>query len=323
MTEKNTYFIHPNTKDMKLLCLCILTALLISCNHRDVKKLPEVSSGKLIRLENLPSNYINPRTIDIWLPEGYTDSKKYAVLYMQDGQMLFDSTTTWNKQEWQVDETIARLNSEGKIKDCIVVGIFNNNEYRISEYFPLVALAGLPEPTRGSVVKTLLKDKPLSDDYLKFIVEELKPYIDRTYSTYTDPSNTIIIGSSMGGLISVYAFCKYPDVFGGAGCLSTHWPMIGSGLLYNRKITDNTSAAFREYLLSNLPRPPRGKIYFDYGSQTLDSLYKPYQQLVDTIMKNAGYTSENWITREFLKDDHSERSWSRRLHIPLEFQLKK
>ena len=285
--------------------------------------MPHVSSGKLIRLENFRSNYVNPRNIDVWLPEGYNSGSKHAVIYMQDGQMLFDSTTTWNKQEWQVDETIAKLNSENKIKDCIVVAIFNNNEYRNSEYFPLVALAGLPEPARGSVVKTLLKDKPLSDDYLKFIVEELKPYIDKTYSTYRDPSNTLIMGSSMGGLISVYAFCKYPDVFGGAGCLSTHWPMIASGLLYNRKITDNTSQAFREYLLFNLPRPPRGKIYFDYGSETLDSLYKPYQQLVDTIMKQAGYTSENWITIEFLNDDHSERSWSKRLHVPLEFLLKK
>ena len=141
----------------------------------------------------------------------------------------------------------------------------------IAEYFPVVALDRLLEPTRGSLVKTLLKDKPLSDNYLKFIVEELKPYIDSTFSTYSDPSNTIIMGSGMGGLISVYAFCKYPDVFGGAGCLSTHWPIIGSGLLYNKKISDNTALAFREYLCSNLPRTPRGKIYFDYGSETPDS----------------------------------------------------
>jgi predicted alpha/beta superfamily hydrolase len=168
-----------------------------------------------------------------------------------------------------------------------------------------------------------LKDKPQSDNYLKFIVGELKPYIDKTYSTYGDPLNTIILGSDMGGLISVYAFCKYPEVFGGAACLSTHWPIIGVSLLYNRKIIDNTSRAFREYLSSNIPSPPRGKIYFDYGSEKLDSLYKPYQQLVDNIMKNAGYTSVNWITMEFINADHSERSWSKRLHVPLEFLLGK
>jgi hypothetical protein len=235
--------------------------------------------------------------------------------------MLFDSTTTWNKQEWHVDEVITKLNSEGKIKDCIVVAICSNEEYRNSEYFPSVALNGLLEPTRSSIVKNLLKDKPLSDNYLKFIVEELKPFIDKSYSTYSDPQNTIIIGSEMGGIISVYAFCKYPEVFGGAGCLSTNWLVINPRLFYNRKISDNTATAFRKYLSSNIPRPPRGKIYFDYGFENPDTLYKPYQQLVDTIMKKAGYTSANWITREVGNDDLSERSWSGRLNIPLEFLL--
>jgi pimeloyl-ACP methyl ester carboxylesterase len=186
-----------------------------------------------------------------------------------------------------------------------------------------VALDGLLEPTRGSIIRNLLKDKPLSDNYLKFIVEELKPYIDKTFSTYRDPSNTIIIGSDMGGLISVYAFCKYPEVFGRAGCLSTNWPVINPRLFYNRKISDNTATAFRKYLSASIPRPPRGKIYFDYVSEYPDSLYKPYQQLVDTIMKKAGYTSADWITREFVNEDHSERSLGKRLHIPLEFLLEK
>lgn len=308
---------------MKSLSLFLLTILLLSCSHRTEKKLPKVSSGKLVRIENFWSEFVKPRNVEVWLPEGYDAGKKYSVLYMHDGQMLFDSTTTWNKQEWHVDEVITKLIEEGKIKECIVVAIYNNGEYRNSEYFPSVALEGLPEPTRSSIVKTLLKDKPLSDNYLRFIVGELKPYIDKTYSTLSDPSNTIIMGSSMGGLISAYAFCKYPDVFGGAGCLSTHWPVIGSGLLYNRKITDNTSAAFRDYLRNNLPRPPRGKIYFDYGSETLDSLYRPYQQLVDTIMKKTGYSSANWITRSFPGENHSDRSWGKRLNIPLEFFLAK
>ena len=301
----------------------LLTALLLSCNPSAVKKIPEVSSGKLIRIENFQSRFVNPRNIDVWLPEGYDSGRKHAVIYMHDGQMLFDSTTTWNKQEWHVDEVITKLIREGKIKDCIVVAICNNIEYRNAEYFPSVALDGLLEPTKGSIIKNLLKDKPQSDNYLKFIVGELKPYIDKTYSTYADPLNTFIIGSDMGGLISVYAFCKYPEVFGGAACLSTHWPMIGTGLLISMKITENTSRVFREYLSSNLPSPPRGKIYFDYGSEKLDSIYKPYQQLVDIIMKKAGYTPENWITREFMNADHSERSWSKRLYIPLEFLLGK
>ena len=308
---------------MRLLCMIILTASLISCNNNAVKKMPEVSSGKLIRFDNFKSKYVNPRNIDIYLPAGYEAGKKHAVIYMHDGQMLFDSTTTWNKQEWHVDEVVTKLISEGKIRDCIVVAIFNNDENRDAEYFPVVALDRLIEPMRGSVVKTLLKDKPLSDNYLKFIVEELKPYIDNTFPTYSDPANTVIIGSGMGGLISLYAFCKYPLVFGGAACLSTQWPIIGSGVLFNKKISDNLALAFREYVFSHLPRPPSGKIYFDYGSETIDSINKPYQQLVDVIMTQAGYTSENWLTKEFANEDHSERSLSRRLNVPLVFFLGK
>jgi hypothetical protein len=296
---------------------------MISCSNSEVKKMPEVSSGKLIRLEHFESKYVNPRNIDIYLPANYEAGKKYAVIYMHDGQMLFDSTTTWNKQEWHVDEVLTKLISEKKIKDCIVVAIFNNDENRNAEYFPAVALDRLLEPARGSLVKTLLKDKPLSDNYLKFIVEELKPHIDNTFPTYSDPANTVIMGSGMGGLISLYAFCKYPMVFGSVGCLSTQWPIIGSGVLYNKTISDNTALAFREYVFSHLPRPPSGKIYFDYGTETIDSIYKPYQQLVDTMMKKAGYTSENWLTKEFVNEGHSERSLSRRLSVPLVYFLEK
>lgn len=304
---------------MKPFIFVLSVILIFGCRDNNESKIPEVSSGKIVRIADFQSKYVISRNIDVWLPDGYGTDKKYAVIYMNDGQMLFDSTITWNKQEWRVDEIITKLISENRIKECIVVGIYNNEEYRMAEYFPRVALMGLQEPTRSSVVKTLLKDNPLSDNYLNFIVEELKPYIDSTFSTFTDPSNTAIMGSSLGGLISVYAFCKYPSVFGGAACLSTHWPMIGPGVLYNRKIFDNTSSAFREYLSGNMPQPPSGKIYFDYGSETLDSLYKPYQILVDTIMKRSGYNSTNWMTMEFPGDNHSERSWSRRLNIPLDF----
>ena len=82
-----------------------------------------VSSGKVERIENFPSAYIASRNIDVWLPEGYNSTKKYNVLYMHDGQMLFDSTQTWNRKEWKVDEVVSQLIKSGKIEECIVVGI--------------------------------------------------------------------------------------------------------------------------------------------------------------------------------------------------------
>ena len=183
-----------------------------------------LASGKVDRY-SFNKATISNRTVDVWLPNGYSADKKYAVLYMHDGQMLFDATQTWNGQEWKVDETLPQLMLNGEIKDVIVVGIWNSSN-RYSEYYPEKSLDYLP-----ANIKTLktgeMNNDPKSDEYLSFIVNDLKPFIDKTYAVNTDKSNTYIAGSSMGGLISWYAMCEYPDVFGAAICMSTHWGVIG------------------------------------------------------------------------------------------------
>jgi pimeloyl-ACP methyl ester carboxylesterase len=234
--------------------------------------------------------------------------------------MLFDSTTTWNKQEWKVDETVSSLIKENKIKACIVVGIWST-ELRHAEYFPQKPFESLPKAFRDSLVvfgkrnedTPLFKASVQSDNYLKFIVEELKPYIDKTYSTKSDQKNTFIAGSSMGGLISMYALCEYPTIFRGAACLSTHWPGIFT--VANNPIPD----AFITYLKNNLPNPKTNSIYFDFGTATLDSLYEPLQNKVDEVMKNKGYSTKTWKTLKFEGAEHSEKAWAKRLHIPVQF----
>ncbi len=280
-----------------------------------------VSSGTIKRLEKFASKYVDVRNVDVWLPDGYSAKKKYAVLYMHDGQMLFDATMTWNKQEWRVDETVGRLIKEGKIRDTIVVGIWNNGEFRHSEYFPQKTLADIPAETREFIISKQLKDKPRADDYLKFLVEELKPYIDKNFSTKKDRDNTFVLGSSMGGLISIYALCEYPNVFGGAAGMSTHLPLILAENIDEKN--DVIAASFRSYLEKNLPKADKRKIYFDYGDQTLDALYPPLQKKVDDIMRAKGWTAKSWMTRYFAGESHSETSWAKRLDIPLEFLLKK
>ena len=284
----------------------------------------QASTGKIIRHENVASKFVEPRNIDVWLPDGYTLKKKYPVLYMHDGQMLFDSTTTWNKQEWGVDEVAGTLIKEKKIRSFIVVGVWNSGKMRHSDYFPQKPFELLPKQQQDSIYKAVRGTNNAvfaaainSDGYLKFLVRELKPFIDSAYSTLTDKQNTCIAGSSMGGLISMYAICEYPDVFGRAACLSTHWPGIFT-VEYNP-----IPEKFMQYLKKNLPDPSTHTIYFDYGSATLDALYKPFQLQADKIMKEKGYTSKNWITREFPGEDHSERAWNKRLYIPLMFLLKK
>ena len=305
---------------MKQLVLITLALALAGMSYSQEVK---VASGKVQRFENFKSRYIAARNVDVWLPDGYSAGKKYAVLYMHDGQMLFDSTSNWNHQEWCVDETAADLIRKNRIRACIIVGIWNGGQLRHPEYFPQKPFESLPKARQDSIYTFARRGEVAqfpatvqSDNYLKFIVRELKPFIDSAFSTNKDISSTFISGSSMGGLISVYAICEYPDVFGGAACLSTHW--TGLFTIKNNPLP----AAVINYLKSHLPDPSTHKIYFDHGDQTLDSLYKPFQVQADAIMKERGYTSGNWMSREFPGENHSEKAWAKRLAIPLEFLLK-
>jgi len=281
-------------------------------------------SGKIDLFESFQSEYISERNVEVWLPEGYNSHKRYAVLYMHDGQMLFDASTTWNHQSWDVDDVAGKLLKEGKLSDFIVVGISNGGKTRHVDYFPQKPFETLTQTQKDFVSeklsepgKTNIPFKPISDNYLKFIVSELKPFINKKYAVYKDKLHTFIAGSSMGGLISIYAICEYPDIFGGAACLSTHWPGIFA--VENNPVPD----AFVTYLKMHLPNPKNHKIYFDYGDKTLDAMYPPLQKKVDEVMKDNGFSVSNWITKYYPGDDHSEKSWNRRLNIPLEFLLKK
>ena len=284
----------------------------------------KVASGVVKRFENMPSKYIDARNVDVWLPQGYTPKKKYAVLYMHDGQMLFDSTINFAKKEWRVDETLSWLIAHRKMRECIVVGIWNNGKKRHAEYFPKKAFDRMPPSVQDSFLNIASKKidglfvgKVQSDNYLKFLVEELKPLIDTQFSTLKDRDNTLLAGSSMGGLISMYAMCEYPSVFGGAACLSTHW--VGTLSVDNNPIPDALLAYFEQHL----PEKSTHKLYFDNGTEGLDALYPPFQKKADDILKAHGFDKKNWLSKEFIGADHSEKAWAKRLSIPILFLMKR
>lgn len=265
-------------------------------------------TGTVKRHAAFASKLVEPRNVDVWLPPGYDrePKKRYAVLYMHDGQNLFDPATSYGGVDWGVDEVMTMLIAEGEVRETIVVGVWNSPK-RFLEYMPqravpngdASALEGIPAEMKGPI---------LSDAYLKFLVHELKPFVDATYRTRTGRDDTFVMGSSMGGLISLYALCEYPKVFGGAGCVSTHWP-AGDGIVV-------------EYLKKFLPRPGSHKIYFDFGTETLDAKYEPYQMRADDVMRRAGYReNRDWMTRKFTGAEHSERSWRQRVDVPLIFLL--
>jgi pimeloyl-ACP methyl ester carboxylesterase len=198
-----------------------------------------------------------------------------------------------------------------------------NTPKRLREYVPSKAFTHLPlaymERVRG-----LYGGDPLSDGYLKFIVRELKPRIDRTYNVRTGRSDTAIMGSSMGALISLYAINEYPRVFGGAGMVSTHWPLFlpAEGKKLSDAEYETVSSAFERYLAPALPSPFTHRLYFDHGSETLDAVYARYQQRIDRVVARRGYWhGRNWISRNFPGQAHNEISWASRVEIPLRFLL--
>ena len=280
-----------------------------------------VSNGELHTIDSFSSKYIADRRVQVWLPDGYSTDTQYAVLYMHDGQMLFDANTTWNKQEWGVDEIASQLMLQQRVKPFIVVGVDNGgNDLRYIEYLPnkpyqrlsleeqqylFAPFSETPLENYASVIQ--------SDQYLQFLVKELKPYIDANYSVLTDRDNTAVMGSSMGGLISFYALAEYPEIFGSAACVSTHW--VGGSASQSNPIT----AQFMTYLRDDFPAPGEHRIYFDYGDQTLDQYYPPFQKQVDSIMRDKGYNETNWSTVFDPGADHSENAWRARLEKPLLF----
>jgi len=282
-----------------------------------------VSAGTIVDLGVVQSQYTDPRRVVVWLPPGYRRrGPKHAVLYMHDGQNLFDKATSGVGMEWQIDEHLSQLIRERKVRPSIVVGIWNTPRRR-QEYLPSKAFNRLPPDFRDQV-RILYGGYPLSNGYLRFIVRELKPRIDRRFNVRPDRANTAVMGSSMGALISLYAINEYPDVFGAAGMLSTHWPLL---IRANGKSVDEAeyqaiSSVFERYLTTALPDPATHRLYFDHGSENQDAFYARYQQRVDGAVARRGYIhGTNWLTRDFPGQKHSEISWASRVDIPLQFLL--
>ncbi len=285
--------------------------------------IPTVSEGRIVDLGILSSRTADPRRVVVWLPPSYSPrGKLHAVLYMHDGQNLFDKATAGYGAEWRIDEVAAALMREGKIRPTIVVGIWNTPK-RLRDYVPSKAFDRLPRDYMDRV-RGLYGGDPLSDGYLKFIVDELCPAINARFNVRRDRANTFIMGSSMGALISLYAINEYPNVFGGAGMLSTHWPLFrpADGSKLSDADIDTVATAFEGYLRPGLADPRRHRLYFDHGTETLDAHYAAYQQRIDRVVASRGYRADsNWMVRNYPGQAHNEVSWASRVAVPLTFLL--
>jgi predicted alpha/beta superfamily hydrolase len=214
------------------------------------------------------------RRIWIYLPAGYASSKrKYPVIYMHDGQNLFDAYTS-GYGEWGIDEILDKL-PDGK--ESIIVGIDHGGDYRITEYDPYDSKYG---KGRGS-------------DYVAFLVKTLKPYIDQHYRVKTDASHTTIAGSSMGGLISMYAALRYPGVFGNAGIFSPAFWIAPEIYTYAQQ--------------TKLPGTSR--FYFVCGDAESDSMVMDMKKMADIIRLKVK-TSANAPVVIIKGASHNEKQWN-------------
>lgn len=263
--------------------------------------------GTLHHYAEFPSQYVAPRPVDLWLPPGYdAGTTRYPVIYMHDGQNVFAPTLAFTGIDWGVDEAIERSMAAGG-RAAIVVGVWNT-PLRRREYMPQQPLSAPGSEQAAARFTEYADGPPLSDAYLRLLVEEVKPFVDATYRTLPAQPDTCVMGSSMGGLVSLYALCQYPQVFGGAGCLSTHWPIGGTELV--------------DGMATMLPAPGRHRLYFDYGTATLDAQYEPFQATMDGHMVAAGYRrGEDWLTLKFEGAEHTEAAWRARVETPLQFLM--
>ncbi len=227
------------------------------------------------------------RDIIVWLPPSYftARTKRYPVLYMQDGQNIVDPTTSAFGFDWRADEVADSLIRAKAIEELIIVGIYNTPD-RAEEY-------------SGS---------QKGRDYADFVAHILKPFIDRKYRTMPDARHTAVMGSSLGGLISFLFAWWYPEVFSQAGCLSSVFHSKYSSIL--------------EQVGTYGGPKKRIRVYLDVGGKGMESNLKPGNEKMCSMLKDRGYAVGRDL--EFFYDagaEHNEQAWASRLYRPLLFMF--
>jgi len=259
--------------------------------------------GDLVYWEDVASKFLpEARRVSVWTPPGYAQNpgKRYRVLYMSDGQNLFDPRIANTGVDWGVDEAIAGLAAEGLIDPPIVVAAWSSST-RGADYSPWA----------------------LGPNYARFLIEELMPRVNREFRTLTGPQNTYHMGSSMGGLISMYLATRHPEAFGGCGCISTHLPLspkVVAEFFPGADVGDPTDAEpyFVKDIAAGWPIPKGARLWFDYGTKTLDADYEVYHKMLRAHLLNQGLVEdEDFAMRKYEGALHNEASWRARLRDPL------
>ena len=252
--------------------------------------------GTQVYWHDVTSRFVDEkRNVVIWLPPGYDDNpnQRYKVIYMTDGENLFDPRIASWGVDWGVDEAMMRGVANGDYEPAIVVGAWSSAQRGI-EYSPWHR----------------------APDYARFLIEELMPRINAEFRTRTGPKNTFAMGSSMGGLLSYYLVKNHNDVFGACGCVSSHFAVNELDFAGYRGL-DPRDANTTPYILRDIERGDTisgGRFFFDYGTETLDSSYHEDHKPVRAWFRRQGLKEgRDYRFRRYDGADHSERAWRSRV----------
>lgn len=245
-------------------------------------------------------------TIEIWLPPSYNIGNHFPVIYLLDGQALFSSGSNHKPECWKLDSTLCSLLGSGMIDPCIIVAVHRNEAYQFEEYFPEKFLSYASDESRKKLLAQT--DTPLyGDRFLHFLVKELKPRIDQSFSTIPDSSHTFIGGAGCGALTSLYAACEFPRVFGGAICMS---PCMKG---FKKEEDSPLYELVNAYLDDYLPQPGTHKFYFDYGMLGKDA--ESLEVISGTLhaFRDIGYEPYSFSYVRHEDGDSNIESWKSRI----------
>jgi len=308
------------------LLFALFAAPAVATTDDSSRMIPKVSAGRIIAWPSLDGGEAGRMSVWVWLPPGYDEHarQRYPVLYMHDGQNLFDRALTKFDQEWGIDEAIPRMAARGDLRQWIVVGV-QSPQSRYRTLFPAKLLPLLSPKFQGRV-RSLdsgdAKDEFASAAYLDFLVRRLKARVDNSFRTLAGREDTAVMGSSMGGLMAFYAMAEYPSVFGQAACVSMHVALASptDKDADHKALAAEVASVFDRYLKTSAMRPGPNRLYIDHGSKTLDGSYGPYTDALVPMLHRRGWTDgPDFEFRIFSGAEHNETAWRERVDIPLGF----
>ena len=269
-------------------------------------------TGRFLEYEHVAATGLPEQRLTIWLPPGYDKGKRrYPVLYMHDGHNLYDPAKSNFNKVWAADKAMLAAVKSGKVEPHIIIGVWAPGRDRYRQYLPQT-IYQTASGTPRAAMDAMIEGPVISDAYLAWLAGPLKQWVDASFRTRPGRDDTAIMGSSMGGLMSCYAFLERAETYGRAGCVSSHWPAADPTKV--GPANPELIALWDGWFAARLGQPNGRRVWMDHGTATLDAFYAPYQQKIDARFAASGWQrGRDWESKVYEGAEHEENAWARRL----------